>query len=33
MNFIDDAQLAAAISKLGKSDYARYLRRIADEGV
>lgn len=33
MSFIDDAQLAAAISKLGKSDYARYLRRIADEGV
>jgi len=33
MGFIDDAQLGAAIDKLGKSDYARYLRRIADEGV
>ena len=33
MGFIDEAQLAAATAKLGKSDYARYLRRIADEGV
>src|SRR5690348_9663121 len=31
MGFIDDAQLATAIGKLGKSDYARYLRRMADE--
>jgi glucose-1-phosphate thymidylyltransferase len=33
MGFIDEAQLAVAIGKLGKSDYARYLRGIADEGV
>jgi glucose-1-phosphate thymidylyltransferase len=33
MGFIDDAQLATAIGKLGKSDYARYLRRVADEAV
>jgi glucose-1-phosphate thymidylyltransferase len=32
MGFIDDAQLASATEKLGKSDYARYLRRIAEEG-
>lgn len=31
MGFIDGAQLATAIAKLGKSDYARYLRRVADE--
>jgi len=33
MGFIDDAQLAAAIGKLGKSDYARYLRSMADEAI
>jgi glucose-1-phosphate thymidylyltransferase len=33
MGFIDEAQLGTAIEKLGKSDYARYLRRIAEEGV
>ena len=32
MGFIDDPQLAAAIEKLGKSDYARYLRAVAKEG-
>ena len=32
MGFIDDAQLGAAIQKLGKSDYARYLRQIAADG-
>lgn len=31
MGFIDDRQLGAAIDKLGKSDYARYLRLIAEE--
>jgi glucose-1-phosphate thymidylyltransferase len=31
MGFIDDIQLAAAIEKLGKSDYARYLRGVAEE--
>src|SRR3954451_21215298 len=31
MGFIDDMELDAAIRKLGKSDYARYLRSIADE--
>jgi glucose-1-phosphate thymidylyltransferase len=33
MGFIDEAQLATATEKLGKSDYARYLRRIAAEGI
>lgn len=33
MGFIDERQLQAAIEKLGKSDYARYLRAIADEAV
>jgi len=32
MGFIDDRQLGAAIGKLGKSDYARYLRAVAKEG-
>src|SRR4051794_20627747 len=32
MGFIDRAKLEGAILKLGKSDYARYLRRIAEEG-
>ena len=32
MRFIDDRQLGAAIEKLGKSDYARYLRAVAKEG-
>lgn len=32
MGFIDREQLGAAIATLGKSDYARYLRGIADEG-
>jgi glucose-1-phosphate thymidylyltransferase len=31
MNFIDEKQLNAAIDKLGKSDYAAYLRRVASE--
>jgi glucose-1-phosphate thymidylyltransferase len=31
MGFIDDRQLGAAIEKLGKSDYARYLRGVAKE--
>ena len=31
MGFIDERQLGAAIDKLGKSDYARYLRAVADE--
>jgi glucose-1-phosphate thymidylyltransferase len=31
MGFIDQRQLQDAIEKLGKSDYARYLRSIADE--
>src|SRR4051794_35962201 len=31
MGFIDQRQLEEAIGKLGKSDYARYLRSIADE--
>src|SRR4051794_18259889 len=31
MGFIDDRRLQDAIEKLGKSDYARYLRSIADE--
>lgn len=31
MGFIDERQLEAAIAKLGKSDYGRYLRRIVDE--
>jgi glucose-1-phosphate thymidylyltransferase len=33
MGFIDRDQLGRAIEKLGKSDYARYLRSIADEAV
>jgi glucose-1-phosphate thymidylyltransferase len=33
MGFIDRTQLGVAIEKLGKSDYARYLRSIADEAV
>lgn len=33
MGFIDERQLGVAIEKLGKSDYARYLRGIANEGV
>jgi glucose-1-phosphate thymidylyltransferase len=32
MGFIDEQQLATAIAGLGKSDYARYLKRVADEG-
>ena len=32
MGFIDDRQLDTAIEKLGKSDYARYLRAVAKEG-
>jgi glucose-1-phosphate thymidylyltransferase len=32
MGFIDDHQLGTAIEKLGKSDYARYLRAVAKEG-
>ena len=31
MGFIDENQLLSAIEKLGKSDYARYLKAIADE--
>jgi glucose-1-phosphate thymidylyltransferase len=31
MGFIDNQQLGAAIEKLGKSDYARYLRAVAKE--
>jgi glucose-1-phosphate thymidylyltransferase len=31
MGFIDEGQLGTAIEKLGKSDYARYLRAIAAE--
>jgi glucose-1-phosphate thymidylyltransferase len=31
MGFIDEQQLNAAIDKLGKSDYARYLRAVAKE--
>ena len=30
--FIDERQLEAAIAKLGKSDYANYLRRVAKDG-
>lgn len=33
MGFIDERQLEAATEKLGKSDYARYLRGIAKEAV
>jgi glucose-1-phosphate thymidylyltransferase len=33
MGFIDDAQLNVAIERLGKSDYARYLRAVAKEAV
>ena len=32
MGFIDQRQLEAAIEKLGKSDYGRYLRAVAKEG-
>lgn len=32
MGFIDAAQLSAATERLGKSDYAGYLRRVLDEG-
>jgi glucose-1-phosphate thymidylyltransferase len=31
MGFIDEGRLGAAIEKLGKSDYARYLRAVAEE--
>jgi glucose-1-phosphate thymidylyltransferase len=31
MGFIDEQQLSAAIDRLGKSDYARYLRAVAKE--
>jgi glucose-1-phosphate thymidylyltransferase len=33
MEFIDECQLSAAIDKLGKSDYAAYLRAVAKETV
>lgn len=33
MGFIDDRELRAATDKLGKSDYARYLRAVAEERV
>jgi len=33
MGFIDAAQLGAAADRLGKSDYAGYLRRLLEEGV
>lgn len=33
MGFVDERQLGAAIEKLGKSDYARYLRAIANDPV
>ena len=33
MGFIDDRQLAAVIEKHGKSDYARYLRAMAEEKI
>jgi glucose-1-phosphate thymidylyltransferase len=32
MGFIDDRQLRAVAERLGKSDYAAYLRRLLDEG-
>lgn len=32
MGFIDDAQLTTATERLGKSDYAGYLRRVLEEG-
>ena len=32
MGFMDERQLEAAITKLGKSDYATYLRRLVEEG-
>jgi glucose-1-phosphate thymidylyltransferase len=32
MGFIDDNQLGTAIARLGKSDYAHYLRNVASEG-
>jgi hypothetical protein len=31
MGFIDERRLSAAIDRLGKSDYARYLRAVAKE--
>jgi hypothetical protein len=31
MGFIDDRNLSVAIEKLGKSDYAGYLRRVLKE--
>jgi hypothetical protein len=31
MGFVDEQELNAAIDKLGKSDYARYLRAVAKE--
>jgi glucose-1-phosphate thymidylyltransferase len=31
MGFIDERRLGAAIDRLGKSDYARYLRAVAKE--
>jgi glucose-1-phosphate thymidylyltransferase len=33
MGFINSAQLSAAADALGKSDYAKYLRRVVEEGV
>jgi len=33
MGFIDEQQLRTAVEKLGKSDYARYLQGIAEEGL
>jgi len=33
MGFIDAEQFATAIAKHGKSDYAAYLRAVADEAV
>jgi glucose-1-phosphate thymidylyltransferase len=32
MGFIDEQQMASAIGRLGKSDYAAYLRRVVKEG-
>ena len=32
MGFMDERQIEAAITKLGKSDYAAYLRRLVEEG-
>jgi glucose-1-phosphate thymidylyltransferase len=33
MGFVDEHQMALAVEKLGKSDYAAYLRRLLKEGV